>query len=54
MNSPLNPPIPITAPAFKYVPACKTDIRATFARVRAEMQRQLINPTRPWAKVNKP
>lgn len=54
MNSPLKPAIPITSRAFAYVPACKTDIRATFAKARADMQRALINPARPWAQVNKP
>ena len=27
-------------PNFRYVPAAKTNIRATFRRVRAEMERQ--------------
>lgn len=28
----------LTDPAFKYVPACSTDIRKTFARVRREQR----------------
>lgn len=32
------PPRSILDPAFVYVPAARTDIRATFARLRAEQQ----------------
>lgn len=36
-------------PAFKYVPASKTDIRKTFARIRAQQKREAeaqVKPTR--------
>ena len=42
----MTPLIPITSPAFRYVPAVKTDIRMLFLRVRAAQQ------LKPWSKVN--
>ncbi len=45
--TPVKPPIPITNPAFKYVPAANTDVRATFARIKAQ-QAQL----KPWKLIN--
>lgn len=50
MNSAPKPPVPITNPAFKYVPAANTDIRALFARVRAEQA--AAKQLKPWSKVN--
>ena len=32
-----HPPLRITDPRFAYVPAIRTDVRETFARVRARM-----------------
>lgn len=29
----------LTDPTFKYIPALETDIRATFARIKAEAER---------------
>ena len=34
----------ITDPGFKYVPASKTDIAATFRRIRREMEAQAAKP----------
>lgn len=34
----MNPPKRITDSTFRYVPSHDTDIRATFARIRAEQQ----------------
>jgi len=33
----MKPPIPITDRRFQYVPSASTDIRKTFARVRAQI-----------------
>lgn len=41
-NAPVKPALP--GPDFVYVPAEKTDLRATFRRVRARQQRQLELP----------
>lgn len=35
----MRPPKPITDPTFRYVDAANTDIRKTFARIRAESAR---------------
>jgi hypothetical protein len=37
MTHPAHPPLRITDPRFAYVPAFRTDVRETFARVRARM-----------------
>ena len=34
----------ITDPDFRYVPAAKTDIRKTFARIRAEQKKAAQTP----------
>ena len=34
----------ITDPSFKYVPSRKTDIAATFRRIRREMEAQAAKP----------
>lgn len=48
----------ILDPSFVYVPACRTDIRRTFARVRKEMKKQAEPKTEtkvfyPWTKGRK-
>jgi len=36
----MKPIIPITNPAFRYVPSGKTDVRKTWAKARKEMKEQ--------------
>lgn len=38
MTNKLVPPIPLHNPAFKYIPACKTDIKKRFDAERAKLQ----------------
>jgi hypothetical protein len=38
-NTQNTPPVRITDPRFQYVPACATDVRKTFERIRAEQAR---------------
>lgn len=38
----MKPRIPITDPAFKYIPSASTDLARTFARVRKEQKRELL------------
>lgn len=38
----MKPRIPITDPAFKYIPSASTDLAKTFARVRKEQKRELL------------
>lgn len=38
------PPRSILDPDFQYVPACRTDIRQTFARVRERMAQRVVVP----------
>lgn len=40
----MNKPRSILDPRFRYVPAAKTDIRKTFARVRRELARANARP----------
>ena len=37
-QSRIEPRVPITSPAFRYTTAAATDIRATFARYRKEVE----------------
>jgi hypothetical protein len=40
----MKPLIPLTDPRFQYVNAASTDLRKTFARVRAEMKPNNVKP----------
>lgn len=49
----MKPPRSILDPAFRYTPAVKTDLRATFARIRREQAKQVPTPVIPIRKAAK-
>lgn len=38
----IKPRVPITDPAFRYVPSHKTDVRETFERIKREQPKNVI------------
>ena len=46
----MKPAIPITDARFEYVPSVRTDIRKTFARIRAELAKVKPSNVKPLSK----